>query len=247
MISPPLKLSTAMALLATATLGVSLVLFAEWLEGYEPLKCLHLFNLFGLAGKAWFFGRREIVHLVGFIGCVLAAWPLIHSCSYKGVMLIHIPFAIVSILLACWYYSAYQDWAWAQSIYPGATRIGVMTGPVGYLLTGAALPLIYRFGSVGIRGYIARGILPVMVCSLVISLLWELIYEPFMRACDWSTGVHPTPWKELDQALVDFDWNRAWVQWCQVIVDIGSILFASWICLRIRMWIAPALTLPKAE
>lgn len=239
MTSTHLKMHTAMALMATAVVGICLVLLSEWFAHYEPMKHLHLFNLFGIPGKAWFFGRREIVHLIGFIGCVLGGWSLIHSCSYKAIMWIHVPLAAVSIFTANWFYAVYPDLNWVQSVYPNLTKFGVLVGPVVYLFMGATLPIMYRFGSSDVRCGIERGML-VLIGALSVSLGCELVYEPLLRACDWSWSEHPITLEELSKAPKDFDWRRAWVQWCQVIVDVGSILFAFLICRQIRRRIAPA-------
>lgn len=54
--------------LAMLALGAALIIFATWFSSYVA------FEPIALAGDAWAFGPREVAHLFGFMGCVLAAW-----------------------------------------------------------------------------------------------------------------------------------------------------------------------------
>jgi hypothetical protein len=82
--------------LAMLALGAALITFATWFSLYVR------FTPIVLGGDEWSFGSREIAHLFGFMGCVLAVWFSGNSFATRSTMLASLWMGAIGIgLVVC--------------------------------------------------------------------------------------------------------------------------------------------------
>jgi hypothetical protein len=77
-------------------MGGIIIAACQWFSDYAPVQELHFFNLSDQENRQWSVGRRELVHLVGFVGCVLFGWSFARSITIKLLRTIHICCAVIA-------------------------------------------------------------------------------------------------------------------------------------------------------
>ncbi|MEU2185313.1 hypothetical protein [Streptomyces thermolilacinus] len=162
-------------------IGVAIIWTAQWFNEYPAYKHWHWFNLFGLADKRWSIGRRELVHLAGFIGCILSSWGLIESFKFKYLRVIQGCLAVMALLWAAahWLepafiaYSFHQFWGDKMSVAQATYGFTVM-----------CLMCLEKWGGTRISALVA--LQSVTAFAVFISLGWELFCQPLL-------GLNRTP------------------------------------------------------
>lgn len=155
--------------------GGAIIAICQWFSAYGPVQELHFFNLFGFENRRWSIGRRELVHSVGFVGCVLFGWSFARSMTIKLLRKIHVTAALISI----------------AGIYLAANPRNFMGDAVwDFLLSSHGGMKIYC--GLVVLGLIAHRWTPrllgdeesirlTVISMLVISLGWELICQPIFH------------------------------------------------------------------
>lgn len=180
-------------LIASMLVGAVVIILCNCFSNYKPVQDLHFFNLLGLEHRRWSVGRRELVHLVGFIGCALFGWSFMRSMTHRSLRRIQTGVAIFAAV--CFLLTKYPF------EFIGFDLWGVLFTLKDELLI---YSLVVALGLVAYR-FAPRILNPIEAlrtvggAMLVISLGWELICQPVFgtyRAPD-RTG--------LDAAQIIFD------------------------------------------
>lgn len=179
--------SETIPLVTTMLVGTIIVAVCQWFSVYDRVQDLHFFNLFGWENRRWSIGRRELVHLIGFIGCILFGWSFARSMSIERL---RVMYGLVALLATAYVHLATSA--------PSAIRFEIW----GSDTPARVVIAIDCFLVVVMMGLLAAWLTPrllnhrealqiTVIVTLAISLGWEFICQPMFgtfRASD-RTGL----------------------------------------------------------
>ena len=178
-------------------LGVTIVLASQWFSEHAIVEDRFPLKFLGLNSREWAFGRREYVHLAGFIGCFLFGWSFIESFRFKLARYAHACLAGLAVLWTGLNYLPPDSIP--ESLYHSYGREVIAIGFYGGLI----LVLLWLDKKRTTPVYPLGSLLFVTAAATTVSLGWELICQPFF-------SINRAP-------------DRTGVDWAQVIFDVISI------------------------
>lgn len=175
--------------LAVLALGTALIIFATWFSSYvafEPIV---------LSGEEWSFGPREVAHLFGFMGCVLAVWFFGNSFAAWPTLIVTLLNGAIGIGLVMFYGIAPREIK--EMIDPNAAETFLYV--LYYYLLGCFAGCCIRKQS----HWLIQPRRMLIIAALVlatISIGWEVYTQPFEHVYHKA----PRHYVQLAQVLCDF-------------------------------------------
>lgn len=175
--------------LAMLALGAALIIFATWFSSYvafEPIV---------LSGEEWSFGPREVAHLFGFMGCVLALWFFGNSFAAWPTMIVTLLIGTIGIGLVVLYGIAPREIK--DLIDPNAAETFLYV--LYYYLLGCFAGCCIRKQS----HWLIQPRRMVIIAALVLvatSTGWEVYTQPFEHVYHKA----PRHYVQLAKVLCDF-------------------------------------------
>jgi hypothetical protein len=175
--------------LAMLALGAALIFFGTWFSSY-----VH-FEPIALAGDAWAFGPREVAHLFGFMGCVLAVWFCGNSFATRSTMIVSLVMGAIGIALVV--YAIFAPRAIKDLINPKAGEAFLYV--LYYYLLGCGAGCVIRKQSHWL--FQPRRMLIITALFLAFaSIGWEVYTQPFEHVYQKP----PRGYVQFAQVLCDF-------------------------------------------
>lgn len=175
--------------LAMLALGAALIIFATWFSSYvafEPIV---------ISGEEWSFGPREVAHLFGFMGCVLALWFFGNSFAAWPTMIVTLLIGAIGIGLVVFYGIAPRGIK--NMIDPNAAETFLYV--LYYYLLGCFSGCCIRKQS----HWLLQPRRMLIIAALVLaatSMGWEVYTQPFEHVYHKA----PRHYVQLAQVLCDF-------------------------------------------
>lgn len=175
--------------LAMLALGAALITFATWFSIYVR------FTPLVLGGVEWSIGPREVAHLLGFMGCVLAVWFCGNSFATRSTMLVSLWMGAIGIgLVVCASFApreikdlvnlkAYEAFLFILMYYLGGCFVGYKIRKDSHWLFQPRRILIIT-----------------ALCLSLASIGWEVYTQPFEHVYQKP----PRGYVQFSQVLCDF-------------------------------------------
>lgn len=184
--------------LAVLALGAALICFAIWLSSYVAFAPIILW------GDEWAFGPREVAHLFGFVGCVLAVWFCGHSFANTSNMIVTMMIGAVGIGLVV--YMCFAPRALKDLISNNAIEAFLYV--LYYYLIGCIMGFWLRQQTLWPLQPRRMLIMTSLVLAIT-SIGWEVYTQPFEHVYQHSP--------------------RGYVQYAQVLCDFLGIAIGFWL------------------
>lgn len=170
-------------------LGAALIISATWFSSYV------VFAPIILSGDEWSFGPREVAHLFGFMGCVLAVWFCGNSFATRSTLFVSLLMGVLGMGMVVLYRYAPREIK--DLIGPHAAK--------------TFIELLYYYCVTCLSGCLIRKqthwpfqprrvLIITALVLMLISISWEVCTQPFEHVYHKA----PRGYVQFAQVLCDF-------------------------------------------
>lgn len=170
-------------------LGAALIISASWFSSYV------VFAPIILSGDEWSFGSREVAHLFGFMGCVLAIWFCGNSFATRSTLFVSLLMGVLGMGMVVLYRYAPRE----------------IKGLIGPHAAKTFIELLYYYCVAWLSGCLLRKqtlwpfqprrvLIITALVLMLISIGWEIYTQPFEHVYHKA----PRGYVQFAQVLCDF-------------------------------------------
>ncbi|WP_448108851.1 hypothetical protein [Pseudomonas azerbaijanoccidentalis] len=175
--------------LALFGFGAALIIFATWFSSYV------VFSPIILSGDEWSFGPREVAHLLGFMGCVLAVWFYGNSFATRSTLFVSLLMGVLGMGMVVLYRYAPREIKDLIGSHAAKTFIELLYYYCVVCLSGCLLRKKTHWPFQPRRVLIITALI-----LMLISFGWEVCTQPFEHAYRKA----PRGYVQFAQVLCDF-------------------------------------------